>query len=218
MHIFLYTLAINSTHTDNTRHALHLFVCFRKCFEKLNSEAACEKQGSACLPQHSVSSNTNMVADESQHQFCTVELQEHREVLWSKQKNSPSVEWQPSVLVFSSVFFLKVICFRRPKHSPSVYYSKSKSTCPSLGLCRLVYRSPSWEWAFTEMCWAFMDFLVLCSTCWSCCMLSSLSLRMHLPQSKNALSFSRLSQAARGIAWRKKNKSQNNWSSKYINQ
>lgn len=30
------------------------------------------------------------------------------------------------------------------------------------------------------------------------------SLRMHLPQSKNALSFSRLSQAARRIAWRKK--------------
>lgn len=71
--------------------------------------SACEKQVDVSVSQHSVSNNTAMVADESQHQFCPIELQEHQEILFRRRKKSPSVEWQLSVLVFcSSRLFVSV--------------------------------------------------------------------------------------------------------------
>lgn len=78
--------------------------------KKSEKGAACDKQVAASVSQRSVSNNTTMVADESQHHFCPIELQERQEIPSSKQKKSPSVEWQPSVVVFcSSRLFVSVV-------------------------------------------------------------------------------------------------------------
>lgn len=107
-------LAIKSRHTDHLRCAVSenlLFFFSRNVLKnKSKNGAACDKQVAASVSQRSVSNNTTMVADESQHHFCPIELQERQEIPSSKQKKSPSVEWQPSVVVFcSSRLFVSVV-------------------------------------------------------------------------------------------------------------
>lgn len=95
---------------------------------KGKKQPPCEKQGcaalcrsTACLtmPTWWLMNLSTSLAQSS--------CKRHQEMLSSKQEKSPSVEQQPSVLVF---LFLKVICFSLGKHSHSVYYTESKCICP----------------------------------------------------------------------------------------
>lgn len=109
-------LAIKSRHTVHLRCAvseISFFFFFQEMFWKIKAKRerlAINKLLPLCRTQRSVSNNTTMVADESQHHFCPIELQERQEIPSSKQKKSPSVEWQPSVVVFcSSRLFVSVV-------------------------------------------------------------------------------------------------------------
>lgn len=84
--------------------AVFFFFTFQEVFGKLNQkkQPSCEKHVFSSVWQHSVSQNTNMVADDTQHQFCPMELQQHQEMLSSKEEKSPSVVQQPSGLVVCS--------------------------------------------------------------------------------------------------------------------
>lgn len=155
---------------------LVLFGSFPKSVGKNETKRSpsCEKQVSSSLSQHSVSRNTNIVADESLHRFCPIALQQHQEILWRKQEKNPSVERQPSVLVF---FFLKVICFSLRNHSHSVYYTESKCICPSLCLCLVVCHFPLTATQLLRKC---------PGKCWKCwneisCSLHLLATIFHVP-------------------------------------
>lgn len=165
-----------------------IFFPFREVLGKIQAKSNHLVKNNS-VSQHSVSHNTNMVADESQHQLCPIELQQQQqEMLWRKQESvsllsGSSACWcsAPQGYLFRSWKALALCLLHWIKMCLS--FSLAVPCCSA--------SPPKGHTTFKEMTWRFP-----CKCLWnfflsappgdyvSCSMV--LSLRVYLPPSRNA--------------------------------